>query len=78
MENPAIYFKGLFSKTIKTNWLSVESPVSPFGIIVRKEIADLVRSWRFIVLLVLIVLTFLASMYVSLANIKPGAGVNDP
>jgi ABC-2 type transport system permease protein len=79
MENPAIYFKGLFSKNIKINPLPVIRPrVSPFGIIVRKEIADLVRSWRFIVLLALIALTFLASMYVSLANIKPGAGVNEP
>ncbi|OQP52464.1 ABC transporter permease [Niastella koreensis] len=37
---------------------------------VRKEIGDLVRSWRFIVLLALIVLTFIGSMYVSLANLK--------
>lgn len=78
MENPAIYFKGLFSRKIKIDLLPVERTISPFGIMVKKEIADLVRSWRFIVLLALIVLTFVASMYVSLANIKPGAGVNEP
>jgi ABC-2 type transport system permease protein len=88
MENPAIYFKGLFSKIAKPNAPAVavtyekvnsnDRPASPFAIIVKKEIGDLVRSWRFIVLLALIALTFLASMYVSLSNIKPGAGVAEP
>jgi len=36
----------------------------------RKEIADITRSWRFIVLLVLIILTFISAMYVSLTNLK--------
>lgn len=78
MENLSIYFKGLFSGRININPFAVERPISPFGIMVRKEIADQVRSWRFIVLLALIALTFIASMYVSLTNIKPGAGVNEP
>lgn len=88
MENPALYFKGLFSKKIRANLLAVTGtgddikndgrPASPFAIVVKKEIADLVRSWRFIVLLALIALTFLASMYVSLSNIKPGAGAAEP
>lgn len=43
---------------------------TPFGVILRKEIADHIRSWRFIVLLILIVLTFAATMYVSLSNLK--------
>lgn len=83
MENPAIYFKGLFSRVLKTNEPVVAGahekaahysrPASPFAIIVKKEIGDLVRSWRFIVLLALIALTFLASIYVSLTNLKPGA-----
>ncbi len=42
----------------------------PFGVMVRKEVADHIRSWRFIVLLALIGLTFLGSMYVSLSNIR--------
>ncbi len=46
---------------------------------VRKEIADAIRSWRFIVLILLIVLTFCASMYVSLSNIGTAfTNTNDP
>ncbi|MFT4094240.1 MAG: ABC transporter permease subunit [Niabella sp.] len=52
---------------------------SPFWVMVHKEIADHIRSWRFIVLLSLIVLTFCASMYVSLSNLKTAlANVSDP
>lgn len=52
---------------------------SPFKVMVRKEMADHIRSWRFIVLIGLILLTFVASMYVSLGNIKSATGnVNDP
>jgi ABC-2 type transport system permease protein len=88
MENPAVYFKGLFSRILKTNAPAVggaqkpinynSSPASPFAIIVKKEMGDLIRSWRFIVLLALIALTFLASIYVSLSNIQPGAGAAEP
>lgn len=39
-------------------------------VLLRKEIAEHIRSWRFIILLTLIVLTFVASMYSSLSNIK--------
>jgi ABC-2 type transport system permease protein len=80
MEITVVYFKDLFSKKLKSNTLAVvdagtmatgsNRSASPFAIIVRKEIGDHVRSWRFIVLLVLIVLTFLGSMYVSLTNLK--------
>ncbi|GGH73034.1 ABC transporter permease [Filimonas zeae] len=46
---------------------------------VHKEVADHIRSWRFIVLLALIVLTFITSMYVSLRNIKPAvSNISDP
>jgi len=46
---------------------------------VRKEVGDHVRSWRFIVMLVLIFLTFFGTMYVSLANIKQAVGnLQDP
>lgn len=52
---------------------------SPLNILIRKEIADQIRSWRFIILVILIVLTFIASMYVSLSNIKTAMGnINDP
>ena len=47
-----------------------EKNKSPFWIMVRKEVSDYIRSWQFIILLTLIVLTFLGSMYVSMDNIK--------
>lgn len=90
MESPVVYFKDLFSKKLKTNIFTVagagntakksRKQLSPFAVIVRKEIGDHVRSWRFIVLLVLIVLTFIGSMYVSLTNLSgspvgPGHGL---
>jgi len=37
---------------------------------VRKEVSDQVRSWRFILLLALVLLTFSASMYISVSNIR--------
>jgi len=58
---------------------SKSNDTRPFGVMVHKEIADHVRSWRFATLITLIVLTFIASMYVSLANIKSAIGnANDP
>src|ERR1700744_530804 len=51
----------------------------PFRVMVRKEIADHIRSWRFIILIALIMLTFVAAMYVSLTNIKSAvSNTNDP
>ncbi|UOE49206.1 ABC transporter permease [Mucilaginibacter sp. SMC90] len=51
----------------------------PFGVMIHKEIADHIRSWRFSILIALIVLTFIAAMYVSLANIKSAIGnTKDP
>jgi ABC-2 type transport system permease protein len=51
----------------------------PFGVMVHKGIADHIRSWRFYILIALIVLTFIAAMYVSLANIKAAvSNTQDP
>jgi ABC-2 type transport system permease protein len=53
--------------------------IRPFNAMVRKEIADHIRGWRFTILIALIVLTFIAAMYVSLANIKSAVGnAKDP
>ncbi|MBN2520071.1 MAG: ABC transporter permease [Bacteroidales bacterium] len=41
----------------------------PFWVIVQKEITDHVRSWRFIILIGIIILTCLGSMYTALINI---------
>lgn len=54
-------------------------PVSPFRVIVRKEVGDHIRSWRFIVMLLLILFTFAGAMYVSLSNIRQAvANSGDP
>lgn len=59
--------------------LSKSSASGPFSVMMRKEMADHIRSWRFIVLIILISLTFVASMYVSLSNIKSATGnASDP
>ncbi|WP_291942563.1 ABC transporter permease subunit [Chitinophaga sp.] len=42
----------------------------PFWVMVRKEGGDHIRSWRFIVMLLLILFTFLGAMHVSLSNIR--------
>lgn len=56
-----------------------QSLSGPFSVMVHKEMADHIRSWRFIVLIGLIILTFVASMYVSLGNIRSAvSNTNDP
>lgn len=78
MENPAVYFKGLFLKNIRHN-KEHRRVESPFAVMVRKEVSDHIRSWRFIIMLLLILLTFLGSMYVSVNNLSAAvANVKDP
>ncbi|PSL28223.1 ABC transporter permease [Chitinophaga ginsengisoli] len=85
MESPVVYFKDLFSgrprikKAGDPSVSDITSRQRPFGVMVRKEVADHIRSWRFIVLLILIVLTFVGAMYVSLSNLKAAvSNENDP
>jgi ABC-2 type transport system permease protein len=56
-------------------------PLHPFWVIVGKEMSDHVRSWRFIILLSLILLTCFGSLYTALNNIglpgKSGPGHPD-
>lgn len=75
MKSQTLSSKGLFSKKNNENSFAR----SPFQVILHKEAADHVKSWRFIVLVGLIALTFVAAMYVSLSNIKAvTANVEDP
>ncbi|HEX7757402.1 MAG TPA: ABC transporter permease subunit [Niabella sp.] len=81
MKSPVVSFKGLFSENVKSNSRSARQieNASPFSVMVRKEVADHIRSWRFIVLLLLVVLTFFGSMYISLSNISRAVGnAGDP
>ncbi|WP_051238677.1 ABC transporter permease [Gaetbulibacter saemankumensis] len=51
----------------------------PFWAMVRKEISDHIRSWQFIILLMIIALTFFASMYVAISNLNSAvSNTNDP
>lgn len=67
MKSLAVFFPD-FSR--KSNVKRAHSFSSPFQVMVAKEVADHIRSWRFILLLALIVLTFFGSLYVSLTNLK--------
>lgn len=80
MKNQQVSFKGLSFTNIKNNKAGeITATKQPFSVMLRKEIADHVRSWRLIVLIGLIILTYVASMYVSLSNIKAAIGnVSDP
>ena len=79
MESLPVYFKDPFSKEIMHNNQVQQKKESPFGVMVRKETGDHIRSWRFIVMLVLIALTFFGALYVSLNNISNAVGnMKDP
>lgn len=47
---------------------------SAFSVLVRKEIADHIRSWRFFLLLGIIVLTCMASLYTAMNSIREALG----
>jgi ABC-2 type transport system permease protein len=52
--------------------------LQPFGVIVNKEISDHVRSWRSIILILIIALTCMGSLYTALTNIFAAIKPNDP
>ena len=57
---------------------SVNGVKHPFRVIVGKEISDHVRSWRFIILVAIILLTCFGALYTSLSNIGKVIKPNDP
>lgn len=78
MKSQLVSLKDLSSKQAENNHSRRESASpGPFRVMVHKEIADHIRSWRFIVLIGLVLLTYTASMYVSLGNIKSLTGNTD-
>lgn len=52
--------------------------MSPFSVIVQKEISDHISSWRFVILLAIISLTCFGSMYTALTNIRTAVTPDDP
>lgn len=68
MKSQAASFNALLSENSSKNNKATYAP-NAFWVMVRKEVGDLVYSWRFIILAALILLTFIGSMYISLSNI---------
>ena len=68
---------GFFSR-IKDKLNGDDKVVRPFWVIVQKEISDHVRSWRFIILITLIVLTCLGSIYAALTGMGHAAKPHQP
>lgn len=56
--------KMIVKKDNTDNWVP-----NPFWVIVQKEIADHIKSWRFLILVAIIALACLGSMYTALVNI---------
>ncbi len=50
----------------------------PFRVIMEKEMADHIRSWRFLILVGIIILTCLGSLYTALTNFSEALKPNDP
>jgi len=57
---------------------SVNGVKHPFSVIVGKEIADHIRSWRFIILAAIILLTCFGALYTSLTNLGKVIKPTDP
>ncbi len=55
-----------------------EKILHPFRVILNKEISDHVRSWRFIILIVIIALTCFASLATALSNMGKAVKPGDP
>lgn len=57
---------------------SVPGVMHPFNVIVQKEISDHIRSWRFIIMAAIILLTCFGSLYTALSNFNDAFKPNDP
>jgi len=57
---------------------SNNSAINPFWVIVSKEISDIVKSWRFIIMISLLALTCMGSLYTALANFSAAIEQNEP
>jgi ABC-2 type transport system permease protein len=68
-----------FGRLKVMNWFKKDDQFSnPFKVIVYKEISDHVKSWRFVILILIIGLTCIGSMYTALTNISKAVKPNDP
>jgi ABC-2 type transport system permease protein len=69
-----------FAKSFRSSKFPAEDKrtYTPFVVLIRKEISDHVRSWRFIILISLIALTCFGSVYTAVANIGNAMKSADP
>src|SRR5690606_14527445 len=74
MKNPIGYLGNRFLGKEKATSEKKIEPMAPINVLINKEVAAHIRSWRFIVLIVLVVLTFVASLYVSSGNLRSAFG----
>jgi ABC-2 type transport system permease protein len=75
MEKILEWFK---SKSSRGKQQSADHAMHPFWVIVNKEISDHVRSWRFNILIALVILTCMGSLYTALSNMGHAVKPNDP
>lgn len=52
--------------------------IHPFWVIVNKEVTDYVKSWRFIILILIIAFTCMGSLYTALSSFSSAVKQNDP
>ncbi|RAV28014.1 ABC transporter permease [Sinomicrobium soli] len=78
MRLTAIWHNRIFP-ALKSNVRAASPSPSPFMVMVRKEMSDHIRSWRFIVLLLMILLTCFGSLYISITHLPEAlSNANDP
>jgi len=71
--------ESFFSRIMSLNLFRKDNEIPhPFRVIVNKEISDHVKSWRFIILIAIILLTCLGSLYTALANIGTASKTAQP
>lgn len=79
LEPLAVGINRFFLRFKASDWFSNDEEIlHPFRVILNKEISDHVRSWRFLILITLILLTCMGSMYTALTNFGSAVKPNDP
>lgn len=76
MEQPLALLRKLPS--LLSGKRSATTAIDPFRVMVRKEISDHVRSWRFIILVILIAMTCLGSLYTAVGQMAQDTRPDDP
>lgn len=61
-------------KNIRLFSLTQKPGAGPFAVMVKKEVADHIRSRRFMVMLLLVVLVFTGTLYISMSHIRQASG----